>query len=372
MDRYLGGDVVRKKIIAYICIVMIVFLFMYFRQSIYYFMNERDGFYIAIGHEPNDAIVDIAFHDDLYILSKSRAKSGSFSYHAFTSLSSDIEVLREVNLDKLVKDEDLLEIEELVDLLVVEDIYILYRAMDQDGEDRLVVLWLAKDGSYLGSYEHRSILPEEILLHNGDLIFFLYEEEQLSYLVLDQQLKEQEERDLYQSPRLTFQDAKFHEENLYLLLDLEGQYALYSYDLLTGESLIGAVDPKIQKIVVGEYLYLLEYSGDYISYMYRLGEDVLIEEEIMVPRYRYYDVLYDGDSLYFYGGVTTGDELHAAYGEYDGEFFNQVLDVPYNNHFLLMSPMEDGFVFVMRTNYLMDYQIRKTIYTEDDVLYVLE
>jgi len=368
----LGGDVVKKKIIAYICIVMIVFLFMYFRQSIYYFMNERDGFYIDIGHEPNDAIVDIAFEDDLYILSRSRAKSGSVSYHAFTILSREIEVLREVNLDKLVRDEDLLEIEELVDLLVVEDIYILYRAIDQDGEERLLVLRLAKDGSYLGSYEGKNIVSEEILLYEEDLVFFIYEEDQLSYLVLDQALEEIEKRDLYQSTRLTLQDAKFYEDNLYLLLDLEGQYALYAYDLLTEESLIGAVDPKIKEIVVGEDLYLLEYSGDYITYMYRLGEDVLIEEEIEVPRYRYYDALYNGESLYFYGGVTTGDELHAAYGVYDGEFTNQVLDVPYNNHFLLMEKMNEGFVFVMRTNYLMDYQIRKTIYTEDDVLYVLE
>jgi len=36
----------KKKVIAYVVIVAVVFLFMYFRQSIYYMIQESDGFYI--------------------------------------------------------------------------------------------------------------------------------------------------------------------------------------------------------------------------------------------------------------------------------------------------------------------------------------
>ena len=362
----------RKKVIAYICIVAIVFLFMYFRQSIYYSMNERDGFYIAIGHEPNDAVVDIVYDEDIFMISRSRAKSGSVSYHAFTRLSSDVEVLKEGNLDRLVAGEGLPEIDEMLDMLVLEDVYVLYLTEDEDGEDSYVILRLSRDGDYIDSYQVSNLTSEEILLYKGDMVLFLYEEEEFSYMVLDESFEEVNREYLYSGGSLRYQDGLFFEDRLYLLLEDDGQYGLYCYDLDSKETMIGAVDPKIKDMVAGTDVYLLEYSGDTISRMYLLGEDVTITEEIEVPMYRYYHAVAKDDLLYFYGGVTSGDELHASYGSYDGGFDNHVLDVPYNNYFLHMSSFEDGLLFVMRTNYLMDYQIRKTIYTEDDILYIID
>jgi glutathione peroxidase-family protein len=84
-------------------------------------------------------------------------------------------------------------------------------------------------------------------------------------------------------------------------------------------------------------------------------------------------VLIHQGRLIFYGAVTVGEQIHAVYGEYDESSIGTItLDVPYNNYFLQMISMDDAIIAVMRTNYLMDYQIRKTIYTEDDILYVID
>jgi hypothetical protein len=361
---------VKKKVIAYICIVAIVFLFMYFRASIYYRINERDGFYIDIGHEPNDKIVDLAFAEDLYMISQTRAKSGGVRYHAFTRLSSEIEVEVERSLDGLVERQNLPKIDQLVDLFVEEDLYILYKPAESIEGNRSVLLRLSRDGEYLSSLALEGILNQELFMYEGKLMVFQYRDSVFSYSLLDKELNRIEQVNMFESTFFSFQDVLLKDDQLYFLMERDVQYGLYLYDIKDKDWEIGSVDPKIKDMVLGDSLYLLEYQGDYLKSLYLVEDGVVITGEIVVPSYRYYSFLSKGETLHFYGGVNVGDEIHASYGEYDGAFTNQVLDVPYNNYFLQAIKMEDSLLYVMRTNYLMDYQIRKTIYTEDDVFYI--
>jgi hypothetical protein len=360
---------VKKKVIAYICIVAIVFLFMYFRATIYYVINERDGFYIDIGHQPNDKIVDLAFDEDLYMISQTRAKSGGVPYHAFTRLSRDIHIEVERSLDALIQRETLPKIGELIDLFVGEDLYVLYKTGESLEVDRYVILKLSRDGDYLSSVILEGALNQELFLYQEELMVFHYVDGVFAYTLFDKDLHMKEEISLFESEDFSFQDVLLKGETLYFLMERDFQYGLYQYSLEDEVWEIGAVDPKIKDMVLGDYLYLLEYQGDYIKTLYLVEDGVEITGEIAVPSYRYYSFLAEGETLHFYGGVNVGDEIHASYGEYSGTFTSQVLDVPYNNYFLRLIKMDDSLLYVMRTNYLMDYQIRKTIYTEDDVFY---
>lgn len=363
----------KKKVIAYIVIVAIVFLFMFFRQRIYYVMQERDGFYIDIGHQPNDKMVDIAYDEDIFIISRSRAKSGGVSYHAFTRLSSDVKVELEINLDRLVDEARLLEIEEMYDILVLEDVYIFYRSSDNLEEDIFVVLKLSREGEVLHSYESIGVVNKELLLKGDEIMLLKLDHHLLSYVTIGKDLLYVKEESLYSVDVFGYHDAVVKDDYLFMLLEVDDQYGLYRYDLETKETEIGSVDPKIKQMVVGEQLYLLEYQGDYINTMYETDFDVNVIDEITVDPYTFYDLLIVDDEMLFYGAMTVGDQIHAVYGEYDGTVIHTTsLDVPYNNYFMMMVQMDDDVLAVMRTNYLMDYQIRKTIYTEDDILYIID
>jgi|GEM_PF-3071616 len=364
----------KKKIIAYIVIVAFVSLFMYFRQAIYYTIQERNGFYIDIGHEPIDKIVDIAYDDkEVFIISNTRAKSGGVNYHAFTRLSSDMKVEVEVNLDQLVEEHNLLEIDQLYDVLVYDDIYVLYQSTDEADEKSYVVIKLSSEGALIDSHESNDIVSHKLLIYQNQIVLLKHNGDFLSYLTLDMDLMYKGEVSLHPASSLTLKDSEIHDDDLFMLLEINGQFGLYQYNFQTMTTDIGSVDPKVKEIRIGEQLYLLEYLGDYITSVQVTNMDIDIVDEINVNPYTYYDVLIHQGRLIFYGAVTVGEQIHAVYGEYDESSIGTItLDVPYNNYFLQMISMDDAIIAVMRTNYLMDYQIRKTIYTEDDILYVID